>query len=394
MNGLKCPKCFLIHPDNAKKCYCGHVFGAPVNSDIDVPVAIQGKNTVRKLKFHGKGFDLFSIFIVNILLTVLTLGVYYFWGKVKIKRYLYSQLEFDGDRFTFHGKGKELFIGGVIGIVIFAIFYGSQYLIETSGNKYFIAISLILSLIFFSLFPIIFILSRRYYLSRSSWRGIRFSFRGGIKQFYRVIAKGVLLTIVTFGLYSPILRNRMKQYFVENSYFGTRSFRYSGNGMDVFKHFAQTFFLYLPGTMIIIFLVIFLVGIILGFVIGKDLKTYSHVVAVIGSYISMYVVFFYFEFWFTKYVWNHTTFMDADFRLKIDFIPYLKLKTGNLFIYILTIGLGWPWVAVRNNKFITERLILEGNPDFETIRQQYEEASATGESVADVFDIAGFDLGF
>ena len=78
----------------------------------------------------------------------------------------------------------------------------------------------------------------------------------------------------------------------------------------------------------------------------------------------------------------------------MKFLPYLMLKTGNLFIYIFTIGLGWPWAAVRNNKFLTERLVLEGEPDFETIRQQFVEASATGESVADIFDIgAGLDLG-
>ena len=99
---------------------------------------------VRALKFHGRGYDLFSIFIINVLLIIATLGVYYFWGKVKIKRYLYSQLEFDGDRFTFHGKGKELFIGGIIGLLLLGLTIGAQHFIETSENNYLIAGSVIL----------------------------------------------------------------------------------------------------------------------------------------------------------------------------------------------------------------------------------------------------------
>ena len=179
-------------------------------------------------------------------------------------------------------------------------------------------------------------------MSRSSWRGIRFSFRGRIRSFYRVLAGGVLLTIVTFGLYSPFLRNRIKQFFIDNSYFGTQKFNYSGKGNEVFSQYCKAFFLYVPVTAIVIFLVITIVGILLGLVIGKELKSIAIVVATVCTYFSIYVVFYWFEFWFTKYVWNHTSFMDAKFSLQMKFIPYLKLKTVNLLIYVFTLGLGWP----------------------------------------------------
>lgn len=391
---MKCPKCYLIHPENTRKCYCGHEFNGRLNTENNDVFTPGVTATVRKLKFHGKGYDLFSIFIVNILLIIATLGVYYFWGKVKIQRYLYSQLEFDGDRFTFHGKGRELFIGGIIGLILLGTTIGIQHLLETSENNYLIAAGIIIFLIMFSLIPVIFVLSRRYYMSRSSWRGIRFSFRGKIRAFYRVLAGGVLLTMITFGLYSPILRNRIKHYFIDNSYFGTRKFNYSGDGMEVFKQYAKAFFLYVPVTALIIFLVISVAGVLLGFVIGREAKSIAIIVATICTYFSIYVVFYWFEFWFTKYVWNHTSFMDSAFSLEMDFVPYLKLKTGNLFIYIFTLGLGWPWAAVRNNRFLAERLVLSGDLDFESIRQEFVEASATGESVADIFDIgAGLDIG-
>ena len=78
--------------------------------DITAPPAETDSqpDQVRKLRFHGTGGSLFGIHIVNMLLTGLTLGIYYFWGKVKVRNYVFSQSEFEGDRFAYHGTGKEL----------------------------------------------------------------------------------------------------------------------------------------------------------------------------------------------------------------------------------------------------------------------------------------------
>ena len=79
---------------------------------------------VRKLRFHGTGGSLFGIHIVNMLLTGLTLGIYYFWGKVKVRNYVFSQSEFEGDRFAYHGTGKELLLGWLKGMAILGAIYG------------------------------------------------------------------------------------------------------------------------------------------------------------------------------------------------------------------------------------------------------------------------------
>ena len=65
----------------------------------------------RRLSFHGTGGTLFGIHVVNVLFTVLTLGVYYFWGKTRIRRYLFGQSAFEGDRFAYHGTAQELLLG-------------------------------------------------------------------------------------------------------------------------------------------------------------------------------------------------------------------------------------------------------------------------------------------
>ena len=66
---------------------------------------------VRVFRFHGDGWSLFKIWIVNLFLTSLTLGIYSFWGKTRVRQYLFSETEFEDDLFNWHGNGGELLIG-------------------------------------------------------------------------------------------------------------------------------------------------------------------------------------------------------------------------------------------------------------------------------------------
>ena len=106
-------------------------YGAsPVTSADPAPSAVDGQE--RQLFFHGSGGSLLGIQIVNVFLTLITLGVYHFWGKVRVRSYLFSGSEFDGDRFAYHGTGKELLIGslkaGLVLGALFALMNASPYL--------------------------------------------------------------------------------------------------------------------------------------------------------------------------------------------------------------------------------------------------------------------------
>jgi len=61
--------------------------------------------------FQGNGGGLFGIYLRNVLLGIVTCGIYTFWGKTRVRQYLYGQTEFAGDRFAYHGTGMELFRG-------------------------------------------------------------------------------------------------------------------------------------------------------------------------------------------------------------------------------------------------------------------------------------------
>src|SRR6266545_6090236 len=74
---------------------------------------------LRRPTFHGTGGTLFGIHLVNTLLTLVTLGVYYFWAKTRLRRFLFSQTEIEGDRFAYHGTGRELLLGTLKAVLVF-----------------------------------------------------------------------------------------------------------------------------------------------------------------------------------------------------------------------------------------------------------------------------------
>src|SRR5881296_2442579 len=212
------------------------------------PASAVGASASRRLTFHGSGGTLFGIYVVNILLTIVTFGFYRFWGKVRVRRFLLSQAAFEDDRFAYHGTGKELLLGFVkallfVGLPITALNTAARL----SGDlKIAIASQVVTYLLVFTFIPIAMVGARRYRLSRISWRGIRFSFRGRAWAFVRIFMLASLLNVVTLTLYYPFFQARQQRFMVSNSHFGRRPFRFDGRGGDLFGAYVLTLLLLLP----------------------------------------------------------------------------------------------------------------------------------------------------
>ena len=154
------------------------------------------------VKFHGSYKQYLGLSLYNIVLTIITLGIYYPWAKCAIRKFLWQETEIAGSRFEWHGTGKEMFrgfikayllLGGIIAIINFGpLFIPPDLLI------WFILGAYLLILLFI---PLILHGMARYRLSRTSLRGIYFGYRGKLKEFYGFTARDFLLTIITFGIY-------------------------------------------------------------------------------------------------------------------------------------------------------------------------------------------------
>lgn len=322
------------------------------------PVRPAASAQERRLRFHGEGLTIFGMLIVNTLLTYITLGIYYCWAKAKMRRYMFSQCELEGDRFAWHGTGKEMFLSWIklVGLVSLAMIF---FIGASVAMKQYPGMQIVLTLMLYAgmlvVVPFAIVGARRYLLSRLSWRSIRFSFRGLGEEFVGPYFKGVVLTLLTLGFYSPYFFSNVYGYMINNTYYGTRRFSYDGNGDGLFKSYVKAFFL--------------------GFV-------------TLGLYWA----------WFaaerSRYLADHTRCGELRFESTVTGGKILGLGITNILLLIFTAGLAAPWIIVRTINFQFENMILRGTLDTDAVRQEIKTASAMGDTLADALDLdAGFDAG-
>ena len=343
---MNCPSCGRDNDQSAAQCVCGHHFNGQAQ-------AVVPASKSWRIFFHGEGGPLFGMHALNTLLTLLTAGIYYFWGKVKVRKFFYNETELDGDRFAYHGTGKELFLGWLKIAFLFAIYVAGLVAVQKYlGDSAEAVIQLVTMVLVLFLLPAVLVGSRRYRLSRTSWRGIRFSFRGSSGELLSIFLKGTFLNLLTFGFYTPYFLNKLRSFFTSHSYFGTRRFDYDGVGKELFNAYFKAYFL-----MLLTF----------------------------GFY------WFWYQAWLHRYYWDHTSFGNARFRSTVEGGELLGLSFTNWLMIVFTLGLAYPWAQVRNARFFVENLHLEGALDLDAIRQEAQEASATGEGAAEFLDAGAFD---
>jgi uncharacterized membrane protein YjgN (DUF898 family) len=344
--------------------------------------------------FWGRGRTLFGIFIVNTFFTLLTLGLYSFWGRVRIRQFLSSQTSFAHTRFSYHGTPQELLKGWSKAFLVFGLPYAFLNLVpliwDQIPNWIPNALAGTMALCFI---PVAVVGSHRYRLSRTSLGAIRFSFRGHVKEYMKIWILGIILTLLTAGIYYPFFENARRKFLIAHTYFGNRPFTYSGTGSGLLRIYAKA----LAFSMLV---VVALIGINAGpeglSVLAqwpsdgwRDLFFNS---LFITGLLTLLLPLFYLQVTKQRYQWNHSDFGDAHFQFSASTWNLMELRMTNFLMLILTFGLAWPWVQVRNLQFLYYHLTLQGPLDFQRIEQEALDASPTGEELAGYFD-AGFDLG-
>ena len=305
-----------------------------------------------KLSYQGKGEELFGILIVNFFLTLITLGFYYPWAKVKKLKYVYGSTEFSGNRFEFHGTGQEMFIGMIKAVAIFIVLYVILLLTITKGPILASLGTIIYVLGFLTLIPIAIHGALKYRLSRSSWRGIYFGYRGNLVELFKVYFKGFGLTIITLGIYGSWFAVDLRKYVFKYIRFGSVRFSFNGDGGTLF--------------------IICLKGILLSIV-------------TLGIYL----------FWYLKARFNfmveNTTIehngKSYPIKSNATGLGILKLELVNILLLIITLGLAYSWVLTRELRYFMSNIEVPVEFDSGSISQTEEGFSdATGSNLLDFLD--------
>ena len=345
--------------------------------------------------FTGSGRTLFGIFTTNTVWALLTLGIYSFWGRIKIRRYLHSQSKFAGSRFAFHGTGGELLLGWVKALVAFGIPYSALHYASGQHTEavWQWSLSGLAGILVACFIPVAIVGSHRYRMSRTSWRNIRFSFRRSAAAFTMVYLKGVLLSLVTLGIYYPIFDHARRTFLTSGTHFGNQAFSFDGDpkvlGQLYFKAFRR----------LVLTLVTAEVFLLLASFLATQLRPEQVVDLVflssIGAGAIVIPILLGLWFWFQaakqRYMWNHTTFGPGRFRATMKGRQIFELKCTNLILLVGSLGLAWAWVKKRNLQFLYYHLGFRGPLGLQHILQQATSASPMGEELAGFFD-AGFEM--
>lgn len=338
---------------------------------------------------------------INLLLIVVTLGVYRFWAKTRVRDYLWSRTRIFGEFLEYTGTGLELFLGFLI--VLFVLILPLSLI--SMAMQYLAADNLVLLISLFTflylgllyLFGVAIYRAQRYRFSRTRWRGIR----GGMSEKgwrYGLISLGAMLfNLVSFGFAYPYTSTRLWKYRLSRSSFGTIPLESSPSATPVYKGFFMALGIWFVACFL--FMAVFVaLGLIL---VAANAQAQSQIPALdIGTglffYVSIAVLYVagmaalsaYYRHFFCEILgslrWGAT-----GFRITAGTKDWLKFLLGNLLIVVVTLGLGMLVIPFRVFSFIGRHVETIGAPDPERLEQSRQSMPEQGEGLAEAFDIGG-----
>lgn len=205
-------------------------------------------------RYTGETGAMFDLALRVGVLTLITLGIYRFWGKSRLRRYIWSSTQIDGDSFEYTGTGLEKFLGFLLAVVVLAVYLGIVQLIlfffglmlfqqpQTQAQALGQLAAIYITLL--ALLPLIFFASyraRRYRLARTRWRGIRFGMdKAAWGYVWRAILHS-LLSAVTLGIMLPRQTYHLEKYMTDRSWFGDTQFQQSGKWTQLYGAMTHVF---------------------------------------------------------------------------------------------------------------------------------------------------------
>lgn len=346
-----------------------------------------------RLSFTGSGKEYFGIWIVNVLLTIVTLGIYSAWAKVRRNRYFYGNTVLLGRAFEYHAKGGQILVGRLI---VFG------YLILYNVLLTFLPIAgLILVLLMLLFMPWLIVRGLRFSARVTSYRNVRFDFVGRVGGAFLAFLVGPVLAVITLGILAPLASRWVYRYIGNNLRYGDRAFRTEPRFGGLYRAWGLAALVLVLGAAIIGFFVF--LNIAMFYAAFNDAATYAreppvnfHALALLGYVIVLAlfaVVSLIYRAGVRNVAWSATTF-DGKHQLLSDLprFGYAWVAVSNFVVSIVTLGLMRPWAAVRMARYVNEHTgaRFEGN-----VGEIFDRIAAQGSAVgAEFMEFEGFDFGF
>ena len=334
---------------------------------------------VEPLRFTGSGSEYFRIWIANTFLSIITLGIYSAWAKVRRTRYFYANTRLSGASFDYHGKPTAILKGRAVGLALLV-----AYQLATESTSALAAVLFALALIGM---PWLIWKSLQFRLVNSSYRGLRFGFAGSLAGAYLAYLLWPVLAFFSAFLLAPFAHQRIKRYQHTQSRYGAVRFDFHAGVGGFYLTYLKTLLVMLAGVAV---LALLFSG-TLAMVTRRSVAPGAHV-SLLGFIAALYAWFFLivplFSAMMQNLVWNHTSIGPHRFESRVSPGRVLFIALTNLVAIVCTAGLFTPFAKIRMLKYRIEAMALlaDGSLD-DFVADAQAQAGALGEGVADLLDL-------
>lgn len=346
------------------------------------------------VEFAGRADEYFRIWIVNIALTLVTLGIYSAWAKVRKLRYFYGHTSIEDGYFDYHAKPKAILIGRLIAVSLLVIYFLVSQYEPLIGMAIIVLVLLAV--------PWLVVRTKIFQLRNTSYHGLRFNFRRNYGDSFAAFYGGALITVVSLGFAAPTAIYMRNKFVAENAGFGTTVFKWEGRQGPFYSIFWSSVGLailaFLLYSMLVIPVLMSLLPPVdydgkmpedsLNMMIWFELLTTLPILLIyagLGVYVQVRQ---------RNYVWNELRLNENNFESSLSVRHICWLYFSNIIAIIASFGLLTPWAQIRLARYRASCMHLNLRDKWESYKVSKDgEGSAFGEELGEAFDV-DIDIAF
>lgn len=327
------------------------------------------------IQFNGTALEYFMVWIVSLLLTFITIGIYGTWAKVRRINFFYNNTSIHGYGIGYHATGGQLFKGRLLALVFLII----ANVIASLD----VALMIFILAVFFFIMPWALNRSLRFSARNTSWRNVRLQWHGGYGGAFMIVYVVPLVSIISLGFLAPLMTRYFFNHYANNHTFGTTPFEAELETGQAYGAFFIALISALLATAALAVPMYFLNGVEIPGV---------GVVNLMGEGMVYLVALFFFIFNTVNLSLCRNYLLQslrlggiARFDSQISPVTLAWIQASNTVVILLTLGLMIPWAAVRRYEYlasVTEYKITGDINRF--VDEEHHKQSAFGEEFVEM----------
>lgn len=336
------------------------------NASGDPAAASMSRSGLRRVQidFTGSGREYFGIWIVNILLCILTLGLYSAWATVRDKQYFYGNTKIEGSGFQYLANPWVILRGRLIA--------GAAVVVWVVASELWLEAAAALAIAFLFMLPWIVTRGLKFTAINSAYRNIRFDFNASYGQAFMALLIWPFVGLITLFLAMPFAAFKSQQFLVENSSFGTTQFKFTATPRQYYAFFLK----------------------LLGIALGTGLLSLgvaeiaNPALAFPVAALGYLILLGYLLAALTNLAMDATTLAEHGFASKLGKRQTVWIYLTNSLLIGLTLGFFTPWAKVRMARYRASctEMLIDGELD-QFVAAEHTRTSAIGQEMADAFDV-------